>query len=123
MGASRFAAVWLGISLCEFGTALGEQLAQDRSVAMVFIDAVASQRKIRCVGKRSEEIENSCGVRLIHFRSKLTREDGPRFLVVRCLAFFHEGETGREIGEPYIVEISLGKFGFGDASWGPANRA
>ena len=69
----------------EFGPALGKQLPQNGTMTPLLIFAVATYREVDLTGKSRQQVQDSCGIRLVHLGSKFSLEDFPGLLVQRML--------------------------------------
>ncbi len=94
----------------EVGTSLGEQLPENRAMTALLLLAVAPDGEGRVMGECGQQIENSRGIRQFHLGVKAALESLPRPIIPqrRLVSELQQLGTGSEIGEPQIVEVTLG---------------
>lgn len=101
---------------------LGKELPQNRAMTAGFFLAVAADGEVCLVGQRGEQVKEMRGLRLLHLSAKLSLEGLPR----ACVIAGAEGQSnqvrsGRQCGEPDVVEVAPGEVCFGHAAGRPTH--
>src|ERR1039457_297250 len=103
----------LSNGLLDLRALLGQQRAQDRAMAVRLVFAVATDREVRMMRERCEQIESPAVLGGRHLGPVFLQKSEPLTRSRSRLAGLHGFEAGRKVGKPHVIPVLRCKSGLG----------